>query len=78
MNGQPVRYEVRVGGHLDEHWTAWFGVLTLTHEEDGTTVLRGDMADQAQLHGLLAKVRDLGVALISITPLDENPRQAAQ
>ena len=78
MNGQPVRYEVRVGGHLDQHWAAWFGVPTLVHEDDGTTVLRGDVADQAQLHGLLAKVRDLGAPLISITPLDENPRQAAQ
>jgi hypothetical protein len=78
MNGQPGRYEVRVGGHLDEHWIAWFGVRTLTHEDDGTTVLRGDVADQAQLHGLLTKVRDLGATLISVTPLDQNPPRAAQ
>ena len=69
MNGRPVRYEVRVGGHLDQHWAAWFGVQTLSHSDDGTTVLRGDVADQAELHGLLAKVRDLGAPLISVTPL---------
>jgi hypothetical protein len=78
MNRQPLRYEVRVGEHLDDHWAAWFGVRTLTHEDDGTTVLRGDMADQAQLHGLLAKVRDLGATLISVTPLDHNPPRATQ
>ena len=78
MNRQPLGYEVRVGEHLDDHWAAWFGVGTLTHEDDGTTVLRGDVADQAQLHGLLAKVRDLGATLISVTPLDQNPPRAAQ
>ena len=78
MNRQPLRYELRVGGHLDDHWSAWFGVRTLTHEDDGTTVLRGDVADQAQLHGLLAKVRDLGATLISVTPLDQNPPRATQ
>ena len=59
----PAHYELRVEGHLDEHWSAWFGGLTLIREDDGTTTLRGAVADQAELHGLLAKVRDLGATL---------------
>ena len=66
----PTRYEVRVKGHLDQRWSTWFDGLTLTHEADGTTTLRGNVTDQAQLHGLLAKVRDLGATLLSVTPLD--------
>jgi GTPase len=65
----PRRYEVRVEGHLDEHWSGWFGGLVLTHEDDGTTALRGVVADQPELHGLLTKVRDLGATLISVTPI---------
>jgi RimJ/RimL family protein N-acetyltransferase len=63
-----VRYELRVAGHLDDRWSAWFGSLELGHEADGTTTLRGGVADQAELHGLLAKVRDLGVDLVSVAP----------
>lgn len=59
-------YTIRVAGHLDEHWADWFGRLTITHEADGTTSLVGPVADQAELHGLLGKVRDLGVVLISV------------
>lgn len=66
-------YELRVGGHLDDHWSAWFDGLSLTRETDGTTTLRGDVADQAELHGLLGKVRDLGVTLISLTTLETSP-----
>jgi hypothetical protein len=66
----PARYEVRVAGHLDEHWSAWFGGLALIHEDDGTTMLRCVVADQAELHGLLAKIRDLGAPLISVTVSD--------
>lgn len=66
-------YEVRLGGHLDDHWSTWFGGLTLIHEDDGTTTLRGAVADQAELHGLLAKVRDLGATLISVTPTEDAP-----
>jgi hypothetical protein len=62
----PAFYEVRIEGHLDEYWSAWFGGLTLIREDDGTTTLRGAVTDQAELHGLLAKVRDLGVTLISL------------
>jgi hypothetical protein len=66
-NGQaPARYEIRVDGHLDDRWTGWFDDLTLAHEGDGTTTLRGLVPDQAALHGLLGKVRDLGVTLISV------------
>jgi len=63
------RYELRVGGHLDEHWSAWFDDLALSRNADGTTTLRGTVGDQAALHGLLAKVRDLGLALISLNAM---------
>ena len=66
----PVGYELRIDGHLDPHWSAWFGGLTLIREDDGTTALRGVVADQAELHGLLAKVRDLGMTLISVQAID--------
>jgi hypothetical protein len=62
----PDGYRFRVAGHLDHHWSPWFGGLTLTHEEDGTTSLSGPVVDQAELHGLLMKVRDLGITLISV------------
>lgn len=68
------RYELRVEGHLDEHWSTWFGALALSHEEDGTTTLRGVVTDQAELHGLLAKVRDLGATLISVKITDPPDR----
>jgi hypothetical protein len=67
-------YELRVEGHLDAHWSTWFGGLTLSHEEDGTTALRGVVTDQAELHGLLAKVRDLGATLVSVTTTDARDR----
>ncbi len=63
----PTRYEIRVEGHLDAHWSAWFDGLALVHEDDGTTALRGVVADQAELHGILARVRDLGATLVSVT-----------
>jgi hypothetical protein len=66
----PSAYRLRVDGHLDEHWAPWFGDLTLTHEDDGTTTLAGPIADQAQLHGLLTKIRDLAVTLISVEVVD--------
>lgn len=70
----PVRYEIRVSRHLDDHWDEWFGDLTLTRETDGTTTLQGRVADQAALHGLLMKIRDLGVTLISVQALGEPDR----
>jgi hypothetical protein len=62
----PAHYELRVDGHLDQHWLGWFGNLDLAHKDDGTTSLAGTIADQAELHGLLVKVRDLGVTLLSV------------
>jgi hypothetical protein len=67
---EPAGYRLRVAGHLDHHWSASFGDLTLIHEEDGTTTLTGAVSDQAQLHGLLTRIRDLGLTLISVTGLD--------
>ena len=63
------QYEIRVNGHLGSRWAAWFDGLNLTTEDDGTTVLRGSVVDQAALHGLLAKLRDLGIPLVSLTEL---------
>jgi hypothetical protein len=60
-------YEVRLMGHLDARWATWFEGLTVTRQADGTTVLSGPIADQAALHGLLQRVRDLGIPLISVT-----------
>lgn len=74
----PRPYELRVEGHLDEHWSAWLGGLSLTHELDGTSTLRGVLADQAELHGLLTKVRDLGATLISLTPVDTDSPDSAE
>jgi hypothetical protein len=69
----PRRYEIRVKGHLAARWAAWFDGMTLTTEGDGTTVLDGPVVDQAALHGLLQKVRDLGLPLLSVTQFDINP-----
>jgi hypothetical protein len=66
----PAGYQLRIAEHLDQHWSAWFGNLDLVHEEDGTTSLTGAIADQAELHGLVSKIRDLGVTLISLTVVD--------
>ena len=66
-------YEIRVQGRLDDRWAAWFDGLDLTRTDDGTTVLRGPVADQAALHGLLHKLRDLGVALHSVARTDPGP-----
>jgi hypothetical protein len=68
----PSRYQIRVDGHLDDHWSAWFGNLTLSHEGEGTTSLSGVVADQAELHGMLMKVRDLGLTLLSVAVIDSS------
>ena len=60
------RYEIRLTGRLDAHWAAWFDGLTVSHETDGTTVISGPIADQAALHGVLQRVRDLGLPLVSV------------
>lgn len=63
------RYEIRLAGHLDAHWAAWFDGLTVSREADGTTVISGPIVDQAALHGLLQRVRDLSLPLVSVTRL---------
>ena len=62
---QPMVYQIRVKGHLGRQWTNWFEGLTITLEDNGDTILTGPVVDQAALHGLLRKVRDLGIPLIS-------------
>lgn len=64
------RYEIRLKGHLDGRWAAWFDGLSLSHESEGVTVIRGRVPDQAALHGLLQKVRDTGLPLVSVTHID--------
>jgi hypothetical protein len=71
---QPIVYQIRIKGHLDREWTDWFEGLTITLEEDGDTLLTGLVVDQAALHGLLKKVRDLGLPLVSVSPIE--PGQA--
>jgi len=63
-------YEIRLNGHLDTRWVAWFDGLSLTNESDGTTLIHGPVADQAALHGLLQKVRDVGLPLVSVTQVE--------
>ena len=65
------RYEVRVKGHLAGRWAAWFDGLTLTRESDGTTLIEGPVVDQAALHGLLQKVRDTGMPLVSVEYVEQ-------
>jgi hypothetical protein len=67
---QAGRYEIRLQGHLDTRWAAWFDGLHLSHETDGTTIIEGPIADQAALHGLLQRVRDIGVPLISVSRVE--------
>ena len=68
--GEPGRYAIRIKGHLDDRWAGWFDGLTITLQEDGTTLLTGPVADQTALHGLLRKVRDVGLPLVSVLPVD--------
>jgi len=75
MNGRhlaedaPARYQIRVHGTLDSHWSGWFAGLTITHEADGNTLLVGPVADQAALYGVINRLRDLGLTLLAIVRL---------
>ena len=64
--GQPMIYQIRIKGHLSTQWTDWFDGLTITLEDNGDTLLTGPVVDQAALHGLLKKVRDVGMPLVSV------------
>lgn len=69
-SSQPMVYQIRVKSHLSSDWMDWFEGLTITLEEDGDTLLTGLVIDQAALHGLLKKVRDLGMSLVSVNPVE--------
>ena len=65
-------YEIKLKGHLNESWADWFNGMTFTHESDGTTTLTGTIIDQAALHGLLKKIRDLGLPLLSVNQIQSD------
>jgi hypothetical protein len=67
-----VKYEIRIKDGLDERWTAWFDGMQITNEPGGVTVITGEVADQSALHGLLAKVRDLGLPLLSVQCIEQD------
>ena len=70
---EPELYEIRIKGHLDDRWADWFGSMTITLEDNGDTLLTGPVVDQAALHGLLRKVRDLGMPLLSVIRVKPGP-----
>jgi hypothetical protein len=74
---QPMIYQIRIKGHLGYRWTDWFEGLTVTLEENGDTLLTGTMVDQAALYGLLKRVRDLGVPLLSVNVVGTQPEDTA-
>ena len=71
----PAHYRIRIRGHLDPAWSAWFDSLTVAQADDGTTELVGPLVDQAALFGLLARLRDLGATLLLVEQLTAEPRQ---
>ena len=74
-DAEPGRYEIRLRGQLDQRWSDWFYGFTLTTHRDGTTILTGRVVDQAALHGLLRRVGDLGVTLISLNITNETKEE---
>jgi hypothetical protein len=75
--GQPLDYQIRIKGQLGRQWTDWFGGLTLTLEDNDETLLTGPVVDQAALHGLLRKVRDLGMPLLSVSRVEPGQAEAS-
>ena len=75
---EPERYEIRIKGHLDDQWTDWFGGLSIRLEENGSTLLSGPVVDQSALYGLLKKVRDLGMVLVSVNPVKPGQGEGPQ
>jgi hypothetical protein len=69
----PGRYEIRLKGHLGQRWASWFDGMAVSNDSDGTTVIRGYVVDQSALHGLLHKVRDLGLPLVSVVRIAADP-----
>ncbi len=69
MTTAPPTYTIRVDGHLDDHWSAWLGESDMTRDDDGTTTIRVSIADQAQLHGILAALRDIGAVITELRVL---------
>ncbi len=69
-----MHYRIRVRGHLDPAWAAWFAGLTITHEADGDTTLAGPLADQAALYGVLSRARDLGLTLVAVRRVADGGR----
>lgn len=63
-------YEIRLQGYLDQQWSAWFDGLTISHDPDGSTVLRGPLTDETSLHGVLIKVRDLAMPLLAVKRIE--------
>ncbi len=70
-------YQIRIKGHLSRQWTDWFGGLTITLEDNGETLLTGPVVDQAALHGLLKKVRDVAMPLVSVSPVTPGQAEAS-
>lgn len=76
--GRPMVYEIRIRGHLGQQWQEWFMGLTILLEADGTTLLAGEVVDQAALHGILKKVRDLGMPLLSVNFVGIDPQETVE
>jgi hypothetical protein len=74
---QPMIYQIRIKGHLGHQWTDWFEELTITLEDNGETLLTGPVVDQAALHGLLKKVRDLGLPLLSVNHIEPDKTESS-
>ena len=77
-HSEPELYEIRIKGHLDSRWANWFEGMTITLEEDGNTLLAGPVIDQAALHGLLRKVRDLGLPLLSVNSIEPDTKEVRE